>query len=178
MAIELVEFSALAKLLGLSESSIASYPALSVIRDSVVSALENYTGREFEKKQRSETLYAIDAPIRMMGLKALPVISVASVTDEDGNALDYRRTGYGIELTAPAFDIIVSAIYTGGYAESALPEDLKRAALIQTAYEFQTKSHIGAETVSTEGGTVSRPALQILPEVKRIMDAYMHPLRW
>ena len=68
----------------------------------------------------------------------------------------------------------VVIVYTGGI--TIVPDAMARAALLQTAYEFQSKDQIGAESVTTDGGSVSRPALGLLKEVKRNLEKYKHPL--
>jgi len=65
-------------------------------------------------------------------------------------------------------------VYTGGITEAT--NSMNRAALLQTAYEFQAKDHIGASSVSAEGGSVQRPELGLLKEVKRILSKDKHPL--
>jgi len=175
--IELVTFDDLASLLELEKLDIEEYPALNVIRDSVVAAIESYIGRELELGQRSETLYAGTYPERMIGLKGLPVQSIGAVACDSGLPVTATIQSYGVRLDTGIRNCRVVVIYTGGFAADAIPSGIRRAALIQTAYEFQAKDHIGAETVSTEGGAVTRPALQLLPEVRRMLDPFKHPLK-
>jgi hypothetical protein len=183
MSIELVSYSDLENLLNINNASINDYPALNVLRDSVTAALEAFTGRLFESKARSETLYIGNTSTAIIKLDAIPVSSVASLTvtisdDVETYTLhdDYELMGYGLKLYSKIKNAVVNITYTGGI--STVPDSLKRAALLQTAYEFQAKDQIGAETVSTEGGTVTRPALGLLSEVKRLLAPHMHPLRW
>lgn len=178
--IELVTFAALRDLLGLEGEEIADYPALAVLRDSVTAAIEGYLGRGLELVERTHSSFAGQSLRRMIGLSGLPVASVASVQVGEAAATlsagEYSVTAYGIMLAAPVQYSPIQIVYTGGYAADAVPAAIARAALIQTAYEFQSKDQIGAETISNEGGTVTRPALQILREARRMLDPYKHPL--
>lgn len=176
--IKLISYEDLQDLLGISGGEIQDYPALGLLRDSVAMALEEFTGREFEQIERTEEIIISSVPVKMIYLSAIPISSVSSVTDEDGNAVSYRKQKYGISLDGSISDNILTVVYTGGFTENSVPNGIKRAALIQTAYEYQSKNHIASETVSTEGGTVSRPALQLLPMVRRLLTKHIHPLKW
>ena len=186
MSVELVTYADIKNFLGLEQASIDSYPALGVIRESVTSAIEEYLGRDLESKERSETI-RIHAPTStaMIHLRAIPISSVSSVsvtilgdsesyTEDD----DYEITGYGLRLFSKVNHAKVAVTYTGGYADDDVPEAISRAALLQVVHEFQSKDQLGAESVSTEGGTVSRPPLGLLKEVTRMLNKYVHPLKW
>ncbi len=183
MAIELVSFADLKKLLDLEDAAITDYPALDVLRTSVTAAFEAYTGRLLESTSRAETIYIGSFGTTMLKLKAVPITSVTSLvvtiseTDETYTEHDdYEKAAYGLKLLAKVVNCSIAITYTGGI--STVPSDLARAALLQTAYEFQSKDHIGSEKVTTEGGSISRPPLGLLKEVRRILDKNMHPLSW
>lgn len=182
MTIELVSYDDLKALLGLEESLITDYPALNLLRDSVTFAIESFLGRELESAERSVTIYTSSVPTQMIHLKAVPVTSVSSLTvtiaddAEEYSVNDYEITAYGLKLYGAVSNAKVEVTYTGGI--SSVPSSINRAALLQVAYEFQSKEQIGAESVSTEGGFVSRPALGLLKEVKRMLSSEQHPLRW
>ena len=187
MAIELVSYADLKSLLGLEDAAITDYPELNVLRESVTSAFEAYTGRLFESIARTKTIY-VDAPTQMIRLGAIPVTSVASlvvtVSEDDETYTqydDYEIRSYGLRLLSKVSACTIAITYTGGILTAPtnlVPDSLERAALLQTAYEFQAKDQIGSDSVTTEGGTISRPALGLLKEVKRLLDQNMHPLRW
>jgi len=183
MAIELVSYSDLKSLLNLTDSAITDYPALGVIRESVTSAFETYTGRLLESKARTVTVYIGPSPTAIIKLDAVPISAVASVTvtilgDSESYTEndDYEITAYGIKLLSKVRNCSIAITYTGGM--STVPDSVARAALLQTAYEFQSKDQIGSESVSTDGGTITRPALGLLKEVRRLLDPNKHPLRW
>lgn len=183
MTIELVSYAALKSLLGLEEALISAYPGLSLIQESVVTAIESYIGRDLEAGDYGMSQF-INSPTVQLKLDALPIESVASVTitqdgdDETLTSDDYMIMDYGLSLYTPVGDCKVTVSYSGGYESEDVPAQIKRAALLQTAYEFQGKDQIGASSVSTDGGSVQRPALGLLKEVRRLLDRYKHPLSW
>ena len=183
MTIELVTYAKLKALLDLEDAAITDYPALDLLRDSVVSAFEEYTGRLLESVERSKTIYIGALGTHQLSLEAIPVTAVSSlvvtVSEDDETYTehdDYEIAGYGLRLLGKVSNCSIAITYTGGISD--VPDNLARAALLQTAYEFQSKDHIGAKSVSTEGGSISRPALGLLKEVKRLLDRSKHPLRW
>lgn len=183
MTIELVTYADLKALMDLGDSAITDYPALDTLRDSVTGAFESYTGRLFDPIARTVTQYVNNFSLYMISLPGLPITSVSSVVVTTGGDSetytedsDFEITGYGLRLFSGVQNCKIVITYTGGL--SAVPTDLNRAALLQTSYEFQGKDNIGAESVSTEGGSVSRPALGLLSTVKEILNNYKHPLRW
>lgn len=182
MAIELVSYDDLAALLGLEASAITDYPALGVLQLSVLAGIEEYIGRELENKERTENVFVGNTPTQMIGLVGLPVASISTVTvttegtEEEYGSDDYYITEYGIKFHAKVVNAKVVVSYIGGLL--TVPTTINRAALIQTAYEFQSKDQIGAESVSTDGGMVSRPPLGLLAETKRMLNSEKHPLNW
>lgn len=186
MAFELTSFADLKSLLKLKKLSITDYPELSVIKASVEAAIEGFLGRSLESISRTESIYISLCASRMVPLKGLPVATITSITltdnlgeDETLSAPDdYRITPYGIRLSSKVTDMDISVIYTGGYTRAptdTLPAEIARAALLQTAYEWQSKSHIGASSVTSEGGSITRPQIQLLKEVKARLYAHRHP---
>ncbi len=183
MALELVTFADLAKLGALTKTPIAEYPALEVINDSMIDAFEQYLGRKLNNAERTETKHPGRFGMRQLYLPGIPVTAVSSVTiTQLGNSQSwiedeqYEVTGYGLRLFTPVIHSKVVVVYTGGLSAVAEESNLNRAALYQITYEHQSKDHIGAESVSNEGGNVTRPELSLLKETKRMIRSSMHPL--
>ena len=182
MAIELVSYDDLKALLNLEDAAITDYPALELLRSSVTSAVEEEIGRLLESMERTETIYIGSRKRSMISLPAIPVTAVSSVTvtiigeseTYDENE-EYEITEYGIQLAVSLSKAKMVVVYTGGI--STVPDAMARAALMQVAYEFQAKDNIGSSSVSTEGGSVQRPELGLLKEVRRDLNRYKHPLR-
>lgn len=174
MAATLVSFATLKTFLGLTKNEI-DYPDLTIIQASVVAAIENYCDREFESTSRNFSKL-IEYETDKIEVKAYPVSTVSSVTI-DGVAqtvtTDYLKIERGILLASPICYNTVAFTYTGGLA--TIPKDLERAALLQTAYEYQRKDSIGLQTVSSDGGSITKePELGLLKEVKQLLRLYVN----
>ena len=169
---DLVTFEDLKSLLHLDNDE-EDYPALTLLRDSVKDAIESFLGRTIDNDSYSETKRIV-SKTKMVPLNALPVDSVSSVTIDGSASTDYTISDYGVELGATVSNLPVVVSYIGGLEE--IPGPINRAALIQTAYEYQNHDHIGAESVSTDGGSVQRPSLGLLKEVQRLLKTFKHPL--
>ena len=177
MSLELVSYEALKDLLGLESDNISEYPGLKILKDSVEAAIECEAGREFESLERTETWQIGRCYSRRVYLYGIPIASVSSVT-VGGTALtsdDYTITAGGLRLEEDFNEVDVVVTYTGGYSQTTLPAKIERAALLQTSYEFQNKEHIGASSITTEGGSVSIPALKLLPVVQKLISRFKHP---
>lgn len=175
--IELASFEALKDILDLDKESINDYPALGIIQLGVLFAIEEELGRELESTERTETTAVGLQSTNHLYLKAVPISSVSSVT-VDGDALtsdEYTIMAGGLRLDSAVSESSVVVTYTGGYTVTEIPQTLKRAAEYQTAYEYQGKENIGASSVTTDGGSVNTPALQLLPMTKRLLSKNKHP---
>ncbi len=170
---DLVTFEQLDALLNLKQSE-DNYPALRLLMDSVKAAIQNHIGRDISFGKYTESRI-ITCQTSMIGLKALPIKSVSAVTIDGVSTTNYKIRDYGIEVPGGLDDVTIAVTYKGGFDK--VPEDINRAALLQTAYEFQNKANIGAESVTNEGGSIQRPALGLLKEVRERLKNYKHPLR-
>ncbi len=184
MALELVTFEELSALLALEREPIYEYPALGVIKDSMISAFEEHLGRFLNNEERTETQHIGNLGRSKIKLPAIPITAVSSVTVTAGGTSQsydetthYDITGWGLQILFTLKRCKIVVVYTGGLTAVTQEQRLNRAALYQTSYEFQSKAQIGAETVSTEGGSVTRPALQLLDETKRMIKRSIHPLK-
>lgn len=172
---DFIPFASIKSLLDLDGDTYDDYPDLITVVDSVKASIEDYLGRTLDADDYTQTVLPRLTQTRMVYLDALPVNTVASV-EIDGVALtedDYVITDYGLRLNTAVVEQTITVEYHGGL--SAVPSNLSGAAAIQAAYEYQSKSHIGAQTITTDGGTVTRPALQLLTEVKRRLAKLRHP---
>lgn len=170
----LYDYDNLKALLDLDEDDISSYPALEFLADNVQARIADYLGRDLESVTQTESVrIRYGSATREIPLRALPVASVSSVTIDGAASADYEIAAWGLELGAAVSDVTVAVAYTGGYA--AAPGWLTRALTLQIAYEWQNRDHIGADFVTQDGGSVGRPALQLLPEVRKTLDVHRHP---
>lgn len=183
MALELVTYADLKSLLELKDAAITDYPPLNVINGTMIYAFEQHLGRKLNSEARTQTDYVNGFPTAMLYLDAIPVTTMTSVTltyrGESESLTEnesYEVTQYGIRLFAKIRNVKVVTVYVGGISAVSEVPQLNRAALYQIAYEFQNKDWVGSESVSTEGGNVTRPELQLLKETKRMIRSAMHPL--
>lgn len=171
-----LQFQDIKTLLGLSKPLEADYTDITLIEKYAVSAIENYIGRTIAYGTYTEEF---DYSISDIPLKALPVVSITGITSLEITwqlNVNYLVTFYGVYLSQkekPGNKVTVT--YTGGY--NAPPRDLYRAVLLQTAFEWQSRDHIGASNVTNEGGSIQRPEIGLLTEAKRLATNYIHPLK-
>jgi hypothetical protein len=176
----LSDFATVKALLGLTQANVSGYPGLNEIMTSVDDAVANFLQRDITQAERSTDYFAVDAT-RMIPLRSLPVASVASVVVTDSSGSDttltadqYQITSYGLRLATPISESKVAVTCTGG--PSVPPSNWLRAGQIQVRHEWQTRDHVSAEAVQTDGGSVTRPGLVLLDEVKRLLSLDRHPL--
>ena len=160
--------------LDLDSDTIDEVTGLSGIADSAHSAIETYIGRLVSSSLSTRTDTGNEmSKTRFLFLEYFPISSVTSVTI-DGTEVDsssYVVRPFGIELkTGTTSGVDWTVVYEAGYDGTVDPQ-LIRAELLQVSYEYQSKDNVGASSVSNEGGSVQRPAIGLLSEVKRILDA-------
>jgi hypothetical protein len=79
----------------------------------------------------------------------------------------------------------IQVVYTGGFVaaggtvgtgQTALPDDLREAAIEQAVFLFQRKDDMGLVSVSGVGGSINKQVdMNLLPQVKLILDNYRKP---
>lgn len=166
------DFDSIKGILGLN-NVIGSYPGFETIADGAEARIETYLQRHLPLDDYTDRgrLYSRSEPY--IPLRGLPIVSVESLTI-DGESVDsdsYEIDEYGLVLYAKSPGLYVCT-YSGGLEEA--PAWLARALNLQIAYEWQAHDHIGASSVSTSGGTVSRPELQLLSDVRAILAPHRH----
>ena len=135
-------------------------------------------------------------------LQRYPLIAITSITEAldfvwaSGTALvadtDYRilnggANGILYRMNSHWLDQVDATriIYRGGYCsagatpgtgETALPADLREAAIEQASFLYKRRDDIGLSGQSFEGGSISHfSALKLLPLVEAILDKYRLP---
>ncbi|MEA3367985.1 MAG: hypothetical protein U9R68_07715 [Planctomycetota bacterium] len=128
-----------------------------------------------------------------------PVIAVTSIKEsftydfDSATALtadsDYRLIGGGVKglllrlyCDWPDQPDGVQIVYRGGFAEpdaelgdgeTALPDDLREAAIEQCSFIFKRKDDIGLSGVGFDGGSFNKfSAIKLLPTVKAVLESY------
>lgn len=190
---ELATFKTLAKF-----KDTANDTALTTLQERVYNRIEAYLGRFLEKQERTEEIRIVGP---MIPLKALPVdreedITVEAVADfSSGESVEtfvagqYEVTNYGLKLNRDLTrNEKLRVTYTGGYAKTSgevliFPDDdpakiLVDAALEQLQHEWNKHLKPGAETITTDLGTIKQQPLELLKDVKEMCNPVRHPRMW
>lgn len=159
-------------LLHLNLANYADDPALSFLASRVDSAINEYCGVDFDYGNSVE-LYTIHT--NLIALRKLPIDVINSVTI-DGELITsdyYQKLSKGILLTTGAFkkaESLIEIDYSGGY--DPIPVVIDHAATLQLAYEYQRHGHIGATSVSNDGGSTQYPELKLLRGTKSLLNRF------
>lgn len=167
---------------------------LTLLQTRVYQRIQNYTGRFFEKKERTEE---VRIKGELIPLKAIPIDSSESITAtiiadfSEGEsyttlaASEYEVTNYGLKLANPlTSNEKIRVIYTGGYAVTdgvlVINEDdpasiAKEAAIIQLTHEWNKRNKPGADTITTDLGTIKEAPLELLADVRNMLTRVRHP---
>ena len=147
----------------------------------VESLFDSFTNRNLIVNAADVTEYYTSEDNRI-AVKRYPIVSVTSIVEsydydfDTPDALtantDYRlvRQGangiiYRINTNFPSIEDSVKIIYRGGYCsagqtpgtgETAMPADLREAAIEQASFIFKRKDDIGLAGVGFEGGSISK----------------------
>jgi len=158
---------------------------LELLIEYVSTNLETAMNRYLEKQERIEYFRGGG---KLFLLKAPPIDNanhiLAVSIDNDAQTVNddyYVHTNSGMiefvvptEYTEPKQ---VSIRYTGGYSGTgnslAVPNDLKMACTLQSAYLFKRRKDIGINQMSTPDGSIGTFLTgEFLPQVQKIVDRY------
>lgn len=157
---------------------------------------DSFLNRTLARSAAAEEIF--DGGGKMLLLARFPVESVASI-NVDGAALwaadtlldadAYRlnktrgRIYYGTsgDIAWPAGRQNIRVIYAGGYVgagelpaagQTAMPEAIRRAYLMQCGFEWRNRSHLGQASVSAQGAGINLAPAKLLPEVETILEEF------
>lgn len=133
-------------------------------------------------------------------LNRYPIVSITSIRE----ALDYDFTAADALVADTDYRIVndgrngiclriwadwdntpdsIQVIYKGGYCaagvtagagETALPDELREAAIEQATFFFKRRDDLGLSSVSCQGGAIQKfSAMDLLPIVKNTLDRYV-----
>jgi len=185
--------------IGSESGDTANDSVLNDLLRGVSASFDNYCNRIFLLNSLAATEY-YNGGGNVIVVKRYPIVSITSVTesadyDWDNETALTANDGYhaivdkGIlrRLAADFYSGVdtVRVVYTGGYVapgdtvgsgETALPDELREAAIRQCVYEFQRKDQLGVTSVSAMGTSYTRPdSIEFLPSVKKVLNRYK---RW
>ena len=111
-----------------------------------------------------------------------PVVTVSDSTSYSDKSEYYVWENEGLIefVTAPTYTLPrqVKIVYTGGYTTDTngilqVPDDIKRACLMQVAFDFRKRKELGITSISMPDGSTSiQNPSTLLPEVVRILKMY------
>jgi hypothetical protein len=109
-----------------------------------------------------------------------PVVTVAGNTKvKDTDYFVWDQEGLIEFDVAPVYakPQEVQIVYTGGYTATsgilAVPDDLKRACMIQSAHDYKRRDELGLSAVRMGDGSVNvQTKTELLPEVVSILKSY------
>lgn len=160
---------------------------------------DSYTRRTLTATESAVTEYHT-GHCHLLHLQNYPIISITSVKEswtsdyvsdvtELTEDADFRQASGGKNgilqrlygVWPCAFESI-QVVYRGGYAEpdaelgdgeTALPEDLREAAIVQCTFAFKRRDDLGLSGVSFDGGSFNKfESYKLLPEVQAVLDSY------
>ncbi|MFA5252839.1 MAG: hypothetical protein WC454_09695 [Phycisphaerae bacterium] len=157
---------------------------------------DNHTLRKLILNSADETIYSTGRSRRII-LPRYPIVSITSIKEsidydfDNADALiansDYRLLSGGgmlYKITGNWYqnEDSIQIIYRGGYVaanqipaagQTAMPADLREAAIEQTSFIFKRRMDIGLSAVSGEGGSINKFSdMELLPMVRQILDMY------
>jgi uncharacterized phiE125 gp8 family phage protein len=179
MSIQLIDIADVKAFLEISDTSFDSL-LTSMVQD-ISQRMENYLNRTLKEDTYTEYF---EVGRRNYWVKAYPISTVSSVVVDSTTQVEdtdfFVRENEGLieflNKTSGTKPKKVVITYTGGYTETssvlAVPDDLKRACVLQTAYEFRRRKDIGLSSISMPDGSTSKFTdnewLQILKWYRRI----------
>lgn len=159
---------------------------LGMIIDQVSQRIETALNRKLTKVARTEKF---NGGRRLYYVAAYPIDEALALTVVVEGVSKVKDTDFFVEPTSGLIEFWLETVftkprgvvitYTGGFATDtptqlvSAPDDLKRAALLQAAFDFRRRKDIGLSSVTMPDGSVAveSPA-SLLPEVKSILKAY------
>lgn len=162
-------------------SKIDHDPLLEIMLDSVSTRIERFLNRNLEKLQRVEYF---NPGKRRYSLSSFPVDLSASFSVVCDGTAKTKDTDYWVWSDSGLVEFSttptasnpqsIAITYTGGYALTAdLPDSVKLATIMQTAFTFKRRRDLGLSSVSLPDGSVAvNNPTKLLPEVVDILRMY------
>ncbi len=162
----------------------------------VEAIFDSYTMRKLILNDEDETLYWTGSGGQRIILPRYPIVSITSIKEAidwnfaDADALventDFRivaeRFLYRAGLRWPMREDSIEIKYKGGYVpagqspgenETAMPADLREAAILQATFIYERRNSISQSANSFQGGSVTfSEKMDLLPMVKNVLDNY------
>ncbi len=166
----------------------AAAPKLTLLCRAVQRRIEDYCERYFLKATYSEYHDVPPSGAYSVWVKNPPIVTLTSLTDDaqDGaraitvatDVAQYNGPNYGearLWNNESGFVSGVKAVlivYTGGYAEDDMPEDLALAAWQMVAVQWEGAEPLARASQAIDGESITWRAEGIPPQAKPILDKY------
>lgn len=164
---------------------------LDLIIGQISKRIETFLNRNLLKQEYTE-FFDVKIHRRFFNLKSYPIdlnedFTATQYDVEDTVNSDYYvyedqgMVEYFTERTHCNEPKCMKFVYTGGYEEIYsdgenvldVPDDIKRACLLQSVFEFRRRRDVGITSVSTPDGSIGKPNPgNLLPEVVSILKSY------
>lgn len=167
-----------------SEVGSGQDPLLTTFIEGVSKRFETFTGRLFEQIERTEYFRG---GRKNFFVESYPIDSGQTVTVVIEDVTKVENTDYWVDHARGVIEFedqiakgdpkSVAITYTGGYAAASgvlgVPDDMKLACKMQTAFAFRRKRTLGVKGVNMPDGTmtINEPDA-LLNEVKEILKSY------
>jgi hypothetical protein len=163
------------------------------VDDTLLGNILNYVSTEFEvfcnrkflKQQRTSYF---DSGKKYYALNAFPIDSTTTLTVTYGSTVQTLNSDYYVwedrgliefysipSCTQPKEILIV---WSGGFTETSgvldVPDDLKYACVMQASYAFRRRKDLGNSSISTGDGRITISTVDLLPDVKKILNRYKY----
>jgi hypothetical protein len=164
---------------------------LNLILTNVSARIESYLNRGLAKATRVESrnggrtnYHLFSYPVSASSPLVVSVDGTAKTLDVDYQVFEEEGIISFMNLPAETKFKNVSFSYTGGYDLKTtgeteeeiilVPDDLKHAALLQTAFEFRNRDNIGVQRIDMAGGNrvLYGELTRLLPGVKQMLARY------
>lgn len=191
MSIKLVSTTDVKDFLEIDRSKITFDSLLDLLIRSNSKRVETYLNRDLKKESRTKyfnagrTKYSLSAyPIDTSGTTttALSVYDGSSLLTVNSDYYVWDAEGVIEFYTAPVYcePRQIKIIWTGGYTEAitgekllSVPDDLRFACLLQTAYVFRRRNELGLQSISLADGSINSVSSgEFIPQVKGILKSY------
>jgi hypothetical protein len=187
--------------LGIASTDTGKDLVIGRIISGIGSLFDTFTGRSLIVNAADVTEYYKGLSSQLI-VKRYPIVSITSIKealDYDFDAAtalvantDYRLTNGGaggilhrMYTYWPDVPDAVQIIYQGGYCsagqtpgsgETAMPNDLREAAIEQASFILKRKDDIGLTSVGFEGGSINKSGpMKLLPIVEQTLKLYGRP---
>lgn len=146
--------------------------------------IENFLNRDLEYGGRTEKLTGegrTHYQVRAYPIDSSQTFSIkrdgSTLTEGSDYWVDYESGLILFNTNIYTLPMGLEISYTGGYKKGAedillVPDDLKKACLYQTAYEFRRRHELGATSINMPDGSLQIQPVGLLPEVKSILYSY------